>query len=64
MDFDRLDNLMSAIGFVEVKRRWKASGKMAYWMYAKGGGAILATEAFKKKTVLKTGNRNNFSILL
>ncbi|KAF8919573.1 nucleolus protein [Mucidula mucida] len=63
MDFNHLRALLQAIGFQEIKQRWKPTGKMAYWMYERAG-SIGSTEAFLKKRVLKDGNRNNFCILL
>lgn len=63
MDFNHLRALLQAIGFQEIKQRWKPTGKMAYWMYERAG-SIASTEAFLKKRVLKDGNRNNFCILL
>ncbi|KAJ6547136.1 nucleolus protein [Mycena capillaripes] len=60
---ERLTALMDAVGFSQVKERWKAGGKMIYSFYQKratpGSG-----EAFTKKVVLRQGDRNNFSILL
>jgi 25S rRNA (adenine2142-N1)-methyltransferase len=60
---------MCSIGFAQVKERWKKGGKMAYWLFRKGESVSYAanldvTGQFRKKTVLKQGNRNNFCILL
>ena len=55
---------MAAIGFVEIKQRWKKGGKMAYWLYQKGPVVDREDAEFTKKTVLRQGNRNNFTILL
>ncbi|KAG7452881.1 nucleolus protein [Guyanagaster necrorhizus] len=63
LDFDRLRDLMRVVGFVEVKQRWKETGKMAYWLYTKED-PIAAQGAFTKKSVLRQGNRNNFCVLL
>jgi len=58
-----LSSLMNAIGFIQMRERWKKHGKMAYWLYQKADrGEVI--EAFQKKIILRTGNRNNFSILL
>jgi len=54
---------MNAIGFVQMRERCKKNGKMAYWLYRKADkGEVI--EAFQKKIILRTGNRNNFSVLL
>jgi 25S rRNA (adenine2142-N1)-methyltransferase len=60
---------MHSIDFAPVKERWKVGGKMAYWLFRRdervGLAADLdATGQFRKKTILKQGNRNNFCILL
>lgn len=64
LDFDRLRDIMRAVGFVEVKQRWKETGKMAYWLYTKEHPAPATQDAFTKKSVLRQGNRNNFCVLL
>lgn len=58
-----LRSLMNAIGFIQMRERWKKHGKMAYWLYRKAEKGEVV-EAFQKKIILRTGNRNNFSILL
>lgn len=62
---EHLIGLMAALSFVQVKSRWKDGGKMAYWLFQR----TTANEntdlmPYQKKVVLRTGNRNNFSILL
>ncbi|KAG7092190.1 hypothetical protein E1B28_008559 [Marasmius oreades] len=67
MDFDHFRALMTFIGFEEVHNKWKAGGKMVYWLFRKSAhsqNGCNVPERFKKKTVLRTGNRNNFAILL
>lgn len=65
MDFDHLRSLMRVIGFEQLKERWRPAGKMAYWLYVKVEPMPQAkAEPFRKKIVLKQGNRNNFCILL
>jgi 25S rRNA (adenine2142-N1)-methyltransferase len=64
MTFHHLKSLMDAIGFVEIRERWKKNGKMAYWLYRKAGREKKAIRSFEKKIVLREGNRNNFNILL
>ncbi|KAF5358494.1 hypothetical protein D9756_001736 [Leucocoprinus leucothites] len=65
MTFDHLNLLMESLGFTELRRRWKEGGKMAYWLYEKQCGPQSRDfDNFMKKTVLRTGNRNNFTILL
>ena len=63
---DHLLQLMEALSFVEVRNRWKEGGKMAYWLFKKKSIPKPNIDAtpFRKKAVLRTGNRNNFSILL
>jgi len=65
MTFDHFDLLMKTLGFVELKRRWKKGGKMAYWLFQKYREYQPQDfERFLRKSVLRSGNRNNFSILL
>ncbi|KAH9484184.1 25S rRNA (adenine(2142)-N(1))-methyltransferase [Psilocybe cubensis] len=67
LTFDHLKALMESIGFTEVRERWRKNGKMGYWLYQKKHPTPLpsqASQAFAKKTVLRTGNRNNFVIIL
>jgi len=63
LDFASLKLLMCFIGFTELKVHWKNGQRMAYWLYQKGNSPG-SLEPFMKKTVLRQGNRNNFSILL
>jgi len=67
LTFEHLNAIMTAIGFVELKEQWKTGGKMSYWLYQKAAsdleGSVVAP-SLQKKTVLRTGNRNNFSIIL
>jgi len=63
--FDHLKSLMESVGFSEVKERWKKDGKMGYWLYRKSiPQDSQSVCAFGKKTVLRTGQRNNFAIIL
>ena len=64
MTFHHLKSLMDAIGFVEIRERWKKNGKMAYWLYRKADHDKKAIGAFERKTVFREGNRNNFNIIL
>jgi 25S rRNA (adenine2142-N1)-methyltransferase len=64
LTFNHLKALMLAIGFVEIKERWKQDGKMSYWLYRKGDSSKQTVENFQKKVVFRQGKRNNFSILL
>ncbi|KAI0273836.1 hypothetical protein BC834DRAFT_855805 [Gloeopeniophorella convolvens] len=65
MTREHMKDLMEFIGFSQMEERWKAGGKMVYWLYQRrpppenGDG-----EHFSKKRVLRQGNRNNFHILL
>ncbi|KAI0078998.1 hypothetical protein K474DRAFT_1659699 [Panus rudis PR-1116 ss-1] len=65
---DHLRTLMNHIGFEEIYSRWKEGGKMAYWLYKKRPSipqtTLNAVKPFTKKVVMRTGNRNNFCILL
>ena len=65
--FDTLQRLMMTIGFAEIKVRWKKGGKMAYWLFRKdisSSRSDATSEDFRRKTVHRQGNRNNFVILL
>lgn len=65
MTFDHFDLLMKTLGFVELRRRWKEGGKMVYWLFQKEREyQSRGSERFSKKSVLRSGNRNNFAILL
>lgn len=56
---------MESIGFSETKERWKKDGKMGYWLYRKSTPPDSQSAwTFGKKTVLRTGQRNNFAIIL
>jgi 25S rRNA (adenine2142-N1)-methyltransferase len=55
---------MTAIGFIEVQIKWKKSGKMAYWLYRRGERGSKPLDEFRKKSVCRQGDRNNFAILL
>lgn len=63
MTFERLELLMRTVGFVEVEKRWRQGGKMAYWLYSKvsPNGPL---DVFRRKAVCRRGQRNNFCILL
>ncbi|KZV62615.1 nucleolus protein [Peniophora sp. CONT] len=61
---EHLTSLMEAIGFEKIRERWKQGGKMAYWLFRKAESAPTDEWKFSKKTVLRTGNRNNFVVLL
>jgi 25S rRNA (adenine2142-N1)-methyltransferase len=65
LTFEHFNALMSAIGFVEIRERWKKNGKMAYWLYRKAtkGNQALIMKDFQKK-VVRQGHRNNFCIVL
>jgi len=60
---ERLTVLMDALGFFQVKERWKPGGKMLYVLYNKRT-PLGSTESFTTKPILRTGDRNNFCILL
>lgn len=62
---------MSFIGFRKLRDRWKPTGKMAYWLFVKHDeppmmslNEPLSQNLFGKKAILRTGNRNNFCILI
>ena len=65
---EHFDGLMRCVGFEQVHARWKDGGKMAYWLYRRKPRLASATYEdhvrYEKKTVFRTGNRNNFVILL
>ncbi|KAF8894424.1 putative methyltransferase-domain-containing protein [Infundibulicybe gibba] len=64
LTIEHLRALMSAAGFEQIKERWRQGGKMIYWLYQKRDLSGAPSQSFGKKSVLKQGNRNNFSILL
>ncbi|KAK1229086.1 25S rRNA (adenine2142-N1)-methyltransferase [Marasmius sp. AFHP31] len=67
LNFEHFKDLMNFIGFEEIHTKWKAGGKMVYWLYRKSSATPSETstpDKFKKKSVLRTGNRNNFAVLL
>ncbi|EPQ58248.1 hypothetical protein GLOTRDRAFT_114713 [Gloeophyllum trabeum ATCC 11539] len=64
LTMDHLRALMNALGFAEIKSRWKDGGKMAYWLYRKSAPDSQEQERFRRKTVLLQGKRNNYAILL
>ena len=65
MSFERLELLMSTIGFVEAEKKWRQGGKMAYWLYRKvPPDGSFKVDDFGKKTACRQGRRNNFCILL
>lgn len=65
MNFDHLKSFMEFLGFTEIRERWRKNGKMGYWLYRKAD--ILPNQPpdeYKKKNILRSGNRNNFAITL
>ncbi|PFH49097.1 hypothetical protein AMATHDRAFT_63745 [Amanita thiersii Skay4041] len=69
LDFDRVQAIMHVIGFTRVKERWKEGGKIVYWLYQKQSQSSSPSMTpdlapLQRKSVLRQGNRNNFSILL
>ncbi|PPQ69864.1 hypothetical protein CVT26_014141 [Gymnopilus dilepis] len=64
LTFDSLKNLMGSIGFSEKRARWRKNGKMAYWLYQKTSTSKVSGGSFCQKVVLRSGQRNNFAILL
>ncbi|KAG6820798.1 hypothetical protein H0H93_011563 [Arthromyces matolae] len=64
LDIPTLKAMLAAIGFKEIRERWKEGRKMAYWLYERAEVSDLCSrEQFTKKKVLRQGNRNNFCIL-
>ncbi|KAH8829624.1 putative methyltransferase-domain-containing protein [Flagelloscypha sp. PMI_526] len=62
---EHFDSLLECIGFDKVRSHWKTGGKMAYWLFRKSTPPVTCSRTtFQKKTVLRTGNRNNFLIKL
>jgi 25S rRNA (adenine2142-N1)-methyltransferase len=59
-----LNALMHTIGFSELKAKWREGGKMIYWLYQKQASTQEFSNNFSKKVTFRTGNRNNFCILL
>ncbi|KAI0362723.1 hypothetical protein OH77DRAFT_1467733 [Trametes cingulata] len=66
---EHFQGLMTAVGFEQLRTRWREGGKMAYWLFRKAPSASSSTYDDhmlyqKKKTVFRQGNRNNFVVLL
>lgn len=59
---------MTAVGFEQVRSRWREGGKMAYWLFKRAQQPASTTyrqhAQYEKKTTFRTGDRNNFVILL
>ncbi|KAK7693182.1 hypothetical protein QCA50_002748 [Cerrena zonata] len=65
MTTEHLQGLMNVLGFTQIRSRWREGGKMAYWLYKKANIPLRPnTSLYEKKVVLRTGNRNNFCVLL
>ena len=64
LDINRLEGILTAIGFDKVKERWKPNGKVAYWLYRKGSLTKDLTQYTKKCVVREGVSRNNFCILI
>lgn len=65
LTLEHFEDLMKCVGFEKVKERWRASGKMGYWLFRKANPVGLEDGAYGRKSVLRTGRtRNNFAILL
>ncbi|KAJ4488360.1 nucleolus protein [Lentinula aciculospora] len=68
LNFDFFSDLMEILGFSERQRHWRKGGKMVYYLFQKRVDArmesITVPDRFSKKTILRQGNRNNFSIIL
>ncbi|ETW85675.1 hypothetical protein HETIRDRAFT_414665 [Heterobasidion irregulare TC 32-1] len=64
--FEYLKDLMESIGFNQLEEKWRPGGKMVYWLYKKGSPSSDSgnPDRFSRKTVLRQGDRNNFTILL
>ena len=65
---EHFDGLMHVLGFHQVHTRWKDGGKMAYWLYRRTEVPAASEHGdqglYEKKTVFRTGDRNNFVILM
>lgn len=65
LTFEHLQSLMTAIGFLEIEKKWRQGGKMGYWLYRKvQPDNSSSPHNFQKKSVCRQGKRNNFCILL
>ncbi|TFK42781.1 putative methyltransferase-domain-containing protein [Crucibulum laeve] len=64
LSFPVMKSLMEAIGFIQLQEKWRQGGKIVYWLYQKQESQKTSFEGFRKKSVLRTGHRNNFAILL
>ncbi|CAK5279487.1 unnamed protein product [Mycena citricolor] len=63
VDSQYLTGLMECIGFSQQRERSRAGGKMIYLLYRKQS-PVGHTAPYEKKSILRSGNRNNFCILL
>ncbi|PIL23763.1 hypothetical protein GSI_13513 [Ganoderma sinense ZZ0214-1] len=65
---EHYESLMVAVGFEKLQSRWKEGGKMAYWLFRRVDRTPSTTYQdhvlYEKKIVFRTGDRNNFVILL
>ncbi|KAI0371751.1 hypothetical protein BV20DRAFT_965020 [Pilatotrama ljubarskyi] len=68
MTAEHFQGLMKAIGFEQLRTRWREGGKMAYWLFRKTLSPPSSTYddhlLYQRKTVFRQGNRNNFVVLL
>lgn len=65
LTFPHLKAILESLGFLEIREKWRKNGKMGYWLYQKAPiPSDQSIDAFKKKTVLRTGHRNNFAVIL
>jgi len=56
---------MKCVGFEKIKERWRAGGKMVYWLFRKVNSTSSEVLAYEHKSILRSGKtRNNFAILL
>ncbi|THV08031.1 nucleolus protein [Dendrothele bispora CBS 962.96] len=72
LDFEKMHEIMTYLGFQEIQQKWKKGGKMVYFLYQKVEQGKTPPTTRKqvvplhltKKAILRQGNRNNFAILL
>lgn len=65
LTLSRFEGLMEHVGFEKIKERWRAGGRMGYWLFRKVNPTGLEKSTYERKSVLRSGKtRNNFTILL
>lgn len=65
LTLSHFEGLMKHVGFEKIKERWRAGGKMIYWLFRKVDSTSSEDSAYERKSILRSGKmRNNFAVLL